>query len=72
MKAEINPKVKSLATNYSLIALLICCVLLLVLRCDSCLQRREEQRQFQEMEQKIQKLEQEVQIILDRRSSDGM
>jgi len=72
MKAEIDPKVKSLATNYSLIALLICCVLLLILRCDSCLQRRKEQRQFQEMEQKIQELEQQVQIILDRCSSDGM
>ena len=72
MKDETDPKVKTRTTNYSLIALLICCVLLLVLRCDSCLQRREEQRQFQEMEQKIQELKQQVQTILDRRSSDGM
>ena len=72
MKAEIDPKVKTRTTNYSLIALLICCVLLLILRCDSCLQRREEQRQFQEMEQQIQELEQQIQIMLDRRSSEGL
>ena len=72
MKAEIDPRVKSLATNYSLIAMLICCVLMLILRCDSCLQRREEQRQFQEMEQQIQELEQQIQIMLDRHSSEGL